>query len=143
MGSPILRQHGGAQGRRIPAGHPAGGESRQSLLLKSRWHVVVIRRLARSDFDPPPSVDSALLWMAQRGTPLASRAEDRKYRRFVSEAFGGAGVNVEAGLRRFFSRKQINRLSRDLGFQASDRPSTLTFDQWLGLFRFHALQQER
>lgn len=123
------------------AGHPAGVETRQSLLLKPWWHVEVVRRLARTDFDPPPSVDSAVLWMAQRGTPLISNAEERLYRRLVNEAFGSAGSNVAAGLQKFLSRSQITRLARDLGFQITDKPSSLTFDQWLGIFRYYALQK--
>ncbi len=123
------------------AGHPAGVETRQSLLLKPRWHVEVIRRLARTDFDPPPSVDSAVLWMARRGTPLISRSEERLYQRLVNEAFGGAGTDVAAGLQKFLSRTQITRLARDLGFRITDKPSSLTFDQWLGVFRYYALQK--
>jgi 23S rRNA (adenine-N6)-dimethyltransferase len=123
------------------AGRPAGVETRQSLLLKPRWHVEVVRRLARTDFDPPPSVDSVVMWMARRGTPLIPRSEERLYRRLVNEAFGGAGTDVAAGLQKFLSRSQITRLARDLGFRITDKPSSLTFDQWLGVFRFYALQK--
>ncbi|MCH7734848.1 MAG: 23S ribosomal RNA methyltransferase Erm [Chloroflexi bacterium] len=123
------------------AGHPAGVETRQSLLLKPWWHVEVIRRLARTDFDPPPSVDSAVLWMARRGTPLVSPAEERRYQRLVHEAFGATGTDVAAGLQKFLSRTQITRLAHDLGFRITDKPSSLTFDQWLGVFRYYALQK--
>ena len=123
------------------AGHPAGVETRQSLLLKPWWHVEVIRRLARTDFDPPPSVDSAVLWMARRGTPLVSPAEERRYQRLVHEAFGATGTDVAAGLQKFLSKTQITRLAHDLGFRITDRPSSLTFDQWLGVFRYYALQK--
>ncbi len=123
------------------AGRPAGVETRQSLLLKPLWHVEVVRRLARTDFDPPPSVDSAVMWMARRGTPLIHRSEEWLYRRLVNEAFGGAGTDVAAGLQKFLSRSQITRLARDLGFRITDKPSSLTFDQWLGVFRFYALQK--
>ncbi len=111
------------------------------MLLKPWWPVEVVRRLARTDFDPPPSVDSAVMWMARRGTPLISGAEERLYRHLVNEAFGGAGTDIAAGLQMFLSRTQIARLARDLGFRITDRPSSLTFDQWLGVFRYYALQK--
>lgn len=123
------------------AGHPAGVETRQSLLLKPWWHVEVVRRLDRTDFDPPPSVDSAVMWMVRLGTPLISRSEERLYQRLVNEAFGAAGTGVAAGLQKFLSRAQVTRLARDLGFRITDKPSSLTFDQWLGVFRYYALQK--
>ncbi len=122
------------------AGIPAGNETRQSLLLKPFWHVEVIRRLARTDFSPPPSVDSAVLWMARRQLPLISRGEEHLYLRLVNQAFVAAGTDVAGGLQKFLTRNQITRLGRDLGFRATDKPSSLSFDQWLGVFRYYARQ---
>ena len=79
--------------------------------------------------------------MARRETPLVSRAEKRLYQRLVNEAFGAAGTDVAAGLQKFFSRTQITRLGGDLDFHINAKPSLLTFDQWLGVFRYYALQQ--
>src|SRR5690606_3828844 len=48
------------------AGAPWGAETLPSLELKPWWHAEILRPLRRTDFDPPPAVDSAYLWLARR-----------------------------------------------------------------------------
>lgn len=113
------------------AGGPYAPETLRSLLLKPRWHVEIAHRLRRTDFDPPPRVDSVLLWLAHRARPLVADAERAAYEAFVTWALGG-GATV---LRRAFTAAQFARLVRDLRLDANAPPSALSFDQWLGLFR--------
>ncbi len=124
------------------AGRPYQPESVQSLLLKPRWHVEVAERLRRTDFDPPPSVDCVLLWMARRPRSLIERRDERAYADLVSRAFGCGAARVKDALRARLTRTQIGRLGRDLRFDPGAPPSALTFEQWLGLFRFATRQGE-
>lgn len=121
------------------AGTPYAPETLQALLLKPWWRVEIARRLKRSDFEPPPSVDCALLWMARRPRPLVEPSERDLYRDFVAAAFGRHAGTVHGELRRLLTRRQIRRLARDLRFDANTPPSALSFDQWLAVFRFFAL----
>lgn len=123
------------------AGTPFAPESLPSLLLKPWWHVEIVRRLRRTDFDPPPRVDSVVLWLARRTRPLLHRTDDAGYRSFIEACFGQGGNTVQRCLRSTFTRKQIDRLSRDLRFDSSASPSSLSFYQWLGLYRFRALNE--
>ena len=123
------------------AGGPYAPETLSSLLLKPWWQVEIVRRLRRTDFDPPPSVDSVVLWLARRTRPLVDRPQAAAYRSFVSVCFGRRGRTVGRCLRSEFTRRQIHRLSSDLRFDPSAPPSRLTFDQWLGLFRFRTLER--
>ena len=125
------------------AGGPYAPETLRSLSLKPYWHVEIVRRLRRTDFDPPPVVDSVVLWLARRPRPLVDPTHQREYRRFIAEAFGRHGRTIDRCLRLEFTRRQIGRLSRDLRFETSWPPSRLSFDQWLGLFRFSALKGGR
>jgi 23S rRNA (adenine-N6)-dimethyltransferase len=76
------------------AGGPYATETMWSLLLKPWWHVEIARRMSRSDFDPPPRVDSALLWLARRTRPLVEASERGLYRSFVMSSFGRRGNSV-------------------------------------------------
>lgn len=125
------------------AGGPYGPETLRSLSLKPSWHVEIVRRLRRTDFDPPPSVDSVVLWLGRRVRPLVDPEQQSDYQRFITPAFGRHGRTVDRCLRFAFTRRQIDRLSRDLRFAKSSPPSRLSFDQWLGLFRFWALKGAR
>lgn len=119
------------------AGGPFGPETLASLLLKPRWQIEIIRELRRDDFDPPPRVESVLIWLAHRTRPLVQQSEMAAYRRFVTACFGRTGRTVSRCLRPYLTGAQVKRLSGTLGFDPAAPPSALSFDQWLGLFRFH------
>ncbi len=116
------------------AGSPWGAETLPSLTLKPWWHIEVTRPLQRADFDPPPSVESVLLWLARRQPPLLRPEERADYERFLSATFGRGRTSGEA-LRRVFTRGQVERLSRDLRVDLHAPPSAVSFDRWLSLYR--------
>ncbi|HAL46786.1 MAG: 23S ribosomal RNA methyltransferase Erm [SAR202 cluster bacterium] len=119
-------------------GAPYAGEALQSLLIKPWWQAEIVRRLQRTDFAPPPKVTPVMLWLARRTRPLVSDSQADLYRRFVASAFGQGGATVRQCLRRIFTSRQLGRLARELRFDGGAPPSALTFDQWLGLFRYHS-----
>lgn len=125
------------------AGRPFAPESLVSLRTKPWWHVEIARRPRRRDFDPPPRVDSAVLWLARRPRPLVDATAADDYRAFVDGCFGRTGATIARCLRPVFSRPQISRLSQALRFEPSGPPSSLSFDQWLGLFRYKSLHGGR
>ena len=88
----------------------------------------------RTDFDPPPAVDTAVLCFRRREHPLVDGPE---YASFIEQCFG-RGVTVAQCLARALPHFQIRRLAHDLNFSELARPSELTFEQWLGLYRFAA-----
>ena len=121
------------------AGRPCSRETLSSLLLKPWWQIEIARRLRRTDFDPPPSVDAVVLWLARRTRPLVARSQAADYRRFIRSCFGRDGRSIRRCLRSDFTRTQIHRLGRDLQFDPSGPPRDFTFDHWLALFRFRRL----
>lgn len=116
------------------AGGPYAPETQESLLLKPWWQVEIARRLRRTDFDPPPAVESVVLWLARRARPLMDPPP--AYGRFVAASFGRRGNTLRRCLRDIFTGRQIGRLARDLRFDPGAAPSEIAFDQWLGLFRY-------
>ena len=84
---------------------------------------------------------TVLLWLARRTRPLVEESERRRYEEFVGSAFGRKGSTMHQCLRWAFTGRQIGRLTGHLRFERSAPPSTLSFDQWLGLFRFYVLER--
>jgi 23S rRNA (adenine-N6)-dimethyltransferase len=123
-------------------GSPYGRETLLSLQAKPWWHCEIVRALRRTDFDPPPSVESALLWLMRRARPLVPRRRESLYFELTTGAFA-AGTPVARALSRWLSRLQILRLARDLHFDPGAPPSLLRFEQWLAVFRFVALERGR
>lgn len=116
------------------AGAPWAPESLPSLRLKPWWHVELGMRLPAHDFEPPPSIDAAVLWLSRRTRPLVADADRDAYLRFVERAFG-RGRHLRQALRAEFSRLQLLRLARDLRLDLDAPPSEIDFARWLALFR--------
>jgi 23S rRNA (adenine-N6)-dimethyltransferase len=80
------------------------------------WAVRIRRPLRKTDFTPPPAVDTVLLELKPHETPLLDRSQQVAYTDFVMECYAAP---------RFYAR---------VGGVKEKRPSTLTVDEWLRLF---------
>lgn len=109
-------------------------ETQFSLLLKPHFTVEIGRKLRRTDFDPPPSVEVVLLQMKQRDPPLLVEAESEHYRRFVRYGFEQGRHNLWLTYKLFFTFPQWKRIAHDLHFARNATATQLSFAQWLGLF---------
>lgn len=96
-----------------------------SAQLSPWWRVKIKKPLRKTDFTPPPAVDTVLLEITQREEPLVPLAQASKYRQFVEQAF--ARQKFFAGLPR--SRADI---SPEL------RPSQMTSEQWIRLYELYS-----
>lgn len=86
------------------------------------WYEVRIRRpLRRTDFTPPPAVDTVLVELKRRIEPLLLEAERELYAAFVEQCF--SRQKYYAGL---------NRAAADISPEKS--PSQLSIDEWLRLY---------
>ena len=86
------------------------------------WFTVRIRRpLRRTDFTPPPAVDTVLLEIKPRLAPLVSKVHAADYRHFVARCFTDQTYFATLDL-------AAHTISPEL------RPSQLTLEQWQRLF---------
>jgi 23S rRNA (adenine-N6)-dimethyltransferase len=122
-----------AEGAARFAGLPYVPESVASLVLKPWWHLEVEHWFRRTDFSPPPSVDSVLLHLARRERPLLEDGLRAEYTRFIERSFGVGDVG--RGLRRRYGARELRLFAARLRFDPHAPPSALSFEQWLALFR--------
>lgn len=86
------------------------------------WFIVRIRKpLRKTDFTPPPAVDTVLLEIKPRDEPLLDNSRAATYRAFVESCFGRQAVF-----------QQLDRAGANIS--PEKRPSQLTVDEWLRLF---------
>lgn len=87
------------------------------------WFTARIRRpLRRTDFTPPPGVDTVLLEIKQRQENLLPPENAKQYREFIELCFT--------------RQKYFTSLNREsAGISSELRPSQLTINQWLALFK--------
>src|SRR6266568_897181 len=89
-------------------------------------------RIPATAFRPVPRVDTAVLIVTRRSSPLVDPASRRDYTDFVTAAFEGARPTVASALARTIPRARFAGLARELGFAPGALPSQLGADQWAG-----------
>ncbi len=94
----------------------------------------IVRRLVQADSPPQ---DAWLVVQREAAERFAGGPSARET--LSSLLLKRDGRAIRRCLRAEFTRTQIQRLGRDLRFDPSGPPRGLTFDQWLGLFRFRSL----
>lgn len=109
-------------------------ESLKSLLLKPIFFPSVIHSFRRTDFRPVPRVDVVLLRFEKRATPLVENIKE--WRDFVVYVISQTQPNISSTLRRIVTSAQLSDLVGRLGISKHDKPTNLTFDQWIGLYNF-------
>lgn len=132
-GLPLRRAHVIVQWD-FAAKHAAVWPATQRGTYWRAWYdVSIIRRLDRTVFAPPPSVDTAVLRLERRSRVRVPRELHEAYWRFLAEAFASQRP-VRHGLRTRLSPLQIKRLGPALGFGPATRPRDLDAEQWAQLF---------
>ena len=106
-----------------------------SIMVKPFFDIQILLQLKRTDFWPMPNVDSVLLSIKRRASPLIEPQNAALYREFVQYGFGRWKPNLKSAFKNVFTYKQWKRLARDLDFPLNATPTELSVEQWLGLYQ--------
>ena len=85
------------------------------------WSARIRRPLKRTDFTPPPAVDTVLLELKPRQESLLPLAERENYQSFITECFSSQI--------RFYAMPRA-----ECGISPERKPSELTPEQWVRLY---------
>ena len=118
------------------AGSPYGEERLRSLMLKPRFELAITHRFKSTDFYPVPRVNIVMLRIQKRRQCLLSHKQMGVYGDFVAYAFAQHGKNLRERMKRVFTNEQFRRQASEQKFSSSARPGDLSFEQWIGLFRY-------
>lgn len=109
----------------------------ESAILFQPWFKFeILAPVNRFEFRPVPSVDAVLLHMRARQDNLLDHKEKPLFQRFVALGFRSWKKSLKIAYKQVFTYNQWKRLARDGGFGIDSRPSELSFDQWLGIYRY-------
>jgi 16S rRNA (adenine1518-N6/adenine1519-N6)-dimethyltransferase len=94
-------------------------------------------RVPPGAFSPPPSVDSAVVRITPRATPVVAPHEEDGFRVLVQQAFGMRRKQMRRVVRALFSLSaaRAEELLAAAGIEAEVRPETLTAEQFARLLR--------
>lgn len=116
------------------AGSPR--ESLCSMRIKPFFDLQILLHLKRTDFWPIPNVDSVLVSIKRRASPLIDTQDVALYREFVRYGFERWKPNRRLTFKNVFTYQQWKHLAHDLDFPLNARPTELSVEQWVGLYRW-------
>jgi 23S rRNA (adenine-N6)-dimethyltransferase len=105
----------------------------RSTYWRAWYDISIVRRLDRTAFAPPPSVDAAVVRFTRRKRPLVPCDLDQAYWAFVAGAYDLRGP-IRGGLHPLLSPLQVKRLAPVLGFASDARARDVDAGQWARLF---------
>lgn len=114
-----------------------GQMSLLSVSAQFYWHAELGIDVPASMFVPPPKVDSQVLILKRRETPLFPDVDDKRFFRLVKAGFAARRKtllnSLSGGLR--LDKAAVTGLLSDADIDASLRPQALSLDQWYELYR--------
>ena len=117
-------------------GFPYSKETQISLLLKPKFDLKILHNFRKSDFEPKPRVDVVLLGITRRKEFLVRENQKQMYRDFIVYGFSQWKESLRKAFKKIFTYRQFIRLAGDLNFSKEAKPADLSFEQWMGLFRY-------
>jgi 23S rRNA (adenine-N6)-dimethyltransferase len=99
------------------------------------WEFAMVRRVGRLGFEPPPSVDAAMLTILPRTSELLPAADRAAYVRLLRAAFDRSSWPVRRSLRTDLPPRTWKRLARDRGVAVDATPRDLDVFDWVAVFR--------
>lgn len=91
------------------------------MMIGPTFAVRIRRPLKRSDYSPPPSVDTVLIELKLRDEPLIPLAKMADYRKFIEGCFSDPKIFAKTP-------------RRAIGLPDDIRPSQMKLSQWVALF---------
>lgn len=116
-----------------------GRESQFSISHKPWFEMAVSCRFRRSDFAPAPKVDSVMIRIKKRQISLLPWAERSRYEQFIRQGFGG-GRRLKHNLGPIFGKRELNAVCSNLKISQEAKPSELTVDKWVELYRGYQIR---
>lgn len=107
-----------------------------AMLSRPKFSFEIIWNFLRTDFMPVPAVDVVMLHISKNNNPLISQDEITLYQQFIRFGFKAWKKDLKTAYKDIFTYEQWKRLSKEHGFPIKATPTLLTFEQWLGLFRY-------
>jgi 16S rRNA (adenine1518-N6/adenine1519-N6)-dimethyltransferase len=105
------------------------------VLTQSYFECNLLAKVPPGAFAPPPKVDSAVLTMVRRETPLVPINEFRTLEKFLRQMFSQKRKQIGGVLKSYYLPAKIQETFESLGIPLTLRAEALTFEQSLDLYR--------
>lgn len=109
------------------------GESMISISMKPWFDVTIEHEFRRRDFVPQPSVESVLMRLRRRDTPVISWRDRERFVHLVEATFSAWQPTIEQAAFRLLPNSVAREVRRRLGSSLALRPSAASIHEWIAL----------
>lgn len=108
-----------------------------SLLVLSQayFECALLHKVPPGAFSPPPRVESAVLSMIRRETPLVPQTEFKNLEKFLRLMFGNKRKQLGGILKSAYDQSKIEIIFKEENILLTIRAEALTFEQVINLYR--------
>ena len=99
------------------------------------FEVSIVHRFHRSDFRPPPAVDSVMVRLRQREVPRVPWHQRPRFADLVAATFSAWKPTADEALRQILGPSSFQQLIAALGRSITTRPSQVDVTTWINLFQ--------
>lgn len=105
-----------------------------SLKHKPWFSFSIYHQFKKSDFIPEPKADSVMWRISKKENPVLPKGGRKAWEKFIEIGFG-QGTPLKQNLRKMLTAEQVQRLQSKINFSLKTRPSYISFEQWLKLYK--------
>lgn len=113
-------------------------DSQISILLKPWFEIYIVTDIDRREFTPVPKINAVLAEFRRREQPLVEHEFRQWFRDFVVYGYNQWQPTILDAFKKIFSPKQRSIIESELRIRGV-KPSDLTLDQWLKLFKIFTI----
>lgn len=124
-------------------GSPYGKETLFSILHKPLFRFEIVHHFNKIDFSPVPQVNSVLLRIERLNAPLIENNHLPSFKDFVAYGFTSNKPTLKKGYKNVFGHIQFLKLADELRYHPDAKPTDLSFEQWLAMFKYFLVGVER
>lgn len=111
-------------------------EGLRAVIIKAQYEVGIIHAFNKYDFSPAPNVDTVLLHLKRKKTPL-NTSDYKAFKDLVAYFYSkGKGESSRERLSVLFSNMQIKRLCKDNNIDLMESYTKITSAQWVKIFQY-------
>lgn len=107
-----------------------GKESRLSLAVKAYGEPRIVRKVPRGNFNPPPSVDSAVLAIEGVSREFFRDLDEELFFRVMRAGFAHKRKKLSNNLESLYIKEDVEEVLRQMDKSENMRSEDLTLDEW-------------
>jgi len=107
-----------------------GKESILSISVKAYGEPVLIKKVPKGSFSPPPKVDSAILLIKNISKDFFNNVSEEFFFKIMKTGFSHKRKILSKNLTGVFSKDELQRKLRKLGVDENERPEKISLGNW-------------